>query len=88
MNSTELQHQLESIRKELLHPTIHSMLVHSSSRETTLRYMSEILRRNKERSQLQSDERLVSGDGFLMNLLSVLQLLSVKRRVQNQMYFD
>ena len=56
------------------------MLLNSNSREITLKYMSEILRRNKDRSQLQSDERLVSGDGFLMNLLSVLQLLSIKIR--------
>ena len=80
MNSSELQLHLESIRKDLLFPTIHSMLVNGTTRETTLRYISEILRRNKDRSQLQSDERLVSGDGFLMNLLSVLQMLSVKIR--------
>ncbi|CAG2164009.1 unnamed protein product [Oppiella nova] len=75
---SELQYQLECIRKDVLFQTFHSLLVNTSSRESTLKFISEALRRNKERSQLQSDERLVSGDGFLFNLLSVLQLLSVK----------
>ncbi|CAG2108572.1 unnamed protein product [Medioppia subpectinata] len=77
-NNGELQHQLEYIRKELLFPTFHALLVNANSRESTLKYISEGLRRNKERSQLQSDERLVSGDGYLFNLVSVLQFLSVK----------
>ena len=78
LNINDLQHQLEQIRKDLLFPIFHSLLVNVSTREKTLEYISEGLRRNKERSQLQSDERLVSGDGFLLNLLSILQLLSVK----------
>ena len=77
-NSSDLQNQLEAIRKDLLFPTFHSLILNSQTRETTLKYMSEILRRNKERSQLQSDERHVSGDGFLMNLMSILQMLSIK----------
>lgn len=78
LNSNALQHQLENVRKDLLYPTFHSLLVNPSSRDNTLKYISEALRRNKDRAQLQSDDRLVSGDGFMMNLLTVLQLLSVK----------
>jgi len=78
VNSHSLQLQLDVVRKDFLFPTFHSLVVNPNSRDNTLKYISEALRRNKERAQLQSDDRLVSGDGFMMNLLSVLQFLSVK----------
>lgn len=62
----------------MLFPTFFSLLNDKRSRSQTLKFFDEALSRNRNRSQLQYDEKLVAGDGFLMNLTSVLQLLSVK----------
>ncbi|XP_054160549.1 ubiquitin conjugation factor E4 B-like [Oppia nitens] len=78
LKNSDLQHQLESVRTDQLYEIFHSLILNPTSREPTLKYVSQVLLINKERSQLQSDERLVSGDGFLMNLLTVLQQLSVR----------
>ena len=78
MTNQSLQHQLEYLRKDLMHPLFHSLLVNSSSRDPTLKFIAEVLRRNEKRAQLQMNERQLAGDGFMINLLSVLQLLSVK----------
>ena len=39
---------------------------------------SPALVQNSKRQQLQANERLVTGDGFMLNLVSVLQLLCAK----------
>jgi ubiquitin conjugation factor E4 B len=54
------------------------MLVNSSSRESTLSYIARILRLNEKRAQILGDERSLAGDGFMLNLLSVMQMLAVK----------
>lgn len=43
-----------------------------------LAYISALLKHNEKRTQLQSDDRSLAGDGFMLNLLSVLQMLSLK----------
>lgn len=43
-----------------------------------LNYMAKLLVYNEKRSQLQMEERNLAGDGFMLNLLSVLQMLAVK----------
>lgn len=78
MISQNIQHQLEAIRKEYLHPILHNFVIDSNSRDRTVLYFAEIIRRNEKRSQLQTDEKVLLGDGFMVNLLSVLQILSVK----------
>ena len=70
-----LQSQLLILRKEC-HRIFHLILVNKNSRENALRYLAESLRRNKKRQQLQINERTISSDGFMLNLLSVFQLLS------------
>ena len=40
--------------------------------------MATALARNNKRQQLQANERLVAGDGFMLNLVSVLQHLCSK----------
>ena len=40
--------------------------------------MATALTRNSKRQQLQANERLVAGDGFMLNLVSVLQHLCSK----------
>ncbi|XP_022090328.1 ubiquitin conjugation factor E4 B-like isoform X2 [Acanthaster planci] len=72
-----LQHHLHFIRNEL-HEIIHSILVNSESREAMVKYFAAVIKRNHKRAQMQIDESLVAGDGFMLNLLVVLQRLSVK----------
>lgn len=72
-----LQQELENTRL-LLHKIFHSVLANSSSRDAMLNYMAKLLVYNEKRSQLQMEERNLAGDGFMLNLLSVLQMLAVK----------
>ena len=41
-------------------------------------WLAPALVRNSKRQQLQANERQVAGDGFMLNLVSVLQLLCAK----------
>lgn len=43
-----------------------------------LAYISALLRTNEKRSQIRAEERALAGDGFMLNLLSVMQQLAVK----------
>lgn len=62
----------------LLHKIFHDILVNNSSRESTLSYLATILRNNEKRAQIHVDERILAGDGFMLNVLSVMQMLAVK----------
>ena len=62
----------------LLHKVFHDILVCNSSREDTLSYLAALLRNNEKRAQIQVDERSLAGDGFMLNLLSIMQFLAVK----------
>jgi len=57
---------------------VYSLVVNSCTRETTLDYISKMLVYNEKRCKMRVDERTVAGDGFMLNLLSALQELSVK----------
>ncbi|KAK7497939.1 hypothetical protein BaRGS_00010810 [Batillaria attramentaria] len=72
-----LQHSLEFVRQQC-YKVIHSLLVHTDTREVTMDYLTQLLERNSKRAQIQVDERVVSGDGFMLNLMSVLEMLSFK----------
>ncbi|KAL3862635.1 hypothetical protein ACJMK2_008589, partial [Sinanodonta woodiana] len=74
---TSLQHRLGFLRDEM-HKIVHSLLVNGETREAALTYITTVIDRNAKRSQLQVDERFVAGDGFMLNLLVVLQKLSSK----------
>uniref|UniRef100_A0A0V0G5H1 Ubiquitin conjugation factor E4 B n=1 Tax=Triatoma dimidiata TaxID=72491 RepID=A0A0V0G5H1_TRIDM len=72
-----LQVELENSRV-LMHKIFHDILVNGSSREAILEYIAGVLRHNEKRTQMQSDDRALAGDGFMLNLLSILQMLAVK----------
>ncbi|XP_048766609.1 ubiquitin conjugation factor E4 B-like [Ostrea edulis] len=72
-----LQHRMEYVRTELF-KVMHNILVNGQSRDRALTYIATALERNSRKSQIQVDERYVAGDGFMLNLLSILQQLSVK----------
>lgn len=75
-----LQKELESIRFSL-HKIFHAILTNSSCRDTLLSYIAALLKHNEKRTQIQTEEYSLAGDGFMLNLLSVLQLLSVKIKI-------
>ncbi|KAL0120658.1 hypothetical protein PUN28_008383 [Cardiocondyla obscurior] len=72
-----LQQELESTRTSL-HKMFHAILANSNCRDVTLTYLAALLRLNEKRAQIQTEEFSLAGDGFMLNLLSVLQMLSVK----------
>ncbi|XP_023161123.2 ubiquitin conjugation factor E4 B [Drosophila hydei] len=75
--TSRLRWELHSMRTHM-HTVFHSLCVNASSRPKTLEYVSQILRHNDRRVQFASDEKLLARDGFVINLMSVLQQLSVK----------
>ncbi|KAL1494534.1 hypothetical protein ABEB36_010117 [Hypothenemus hampei] len=72
-----LQMELEHIRNTL-HRIFHYILANQDSRDACLKYLADVLKYNEKRAQLAMEERLLAGDGFMLNVLSVLQNLSVK----------
>ncbi|CAH2018717.1 unnamed protein product [Acanthoscelides obtectus] len=72
-----LHSELENVRS-LQHKIFHLMIANQDSRDQSLNYIAEVLKHNEKRAQIQVEERALAGDGFMLNLLSVLQNLSVK----------
>nr|XP_048271054.1 ubiquitin conjugation factor E4 B isoform X2 [Myodes glareolus] len=79
--SQSLQHYLEVGRQELF-KILHSVLLNGETREAALSYMAAIVNANMKKAQMQADDRLVSTDGFMLNLLWVLQQLSTKIKLE------
>ncbi|XP_067624496.1 ubiquitin conjugation factor E4 B isoform X2 [Eurosta solidaginis] len=76
-NMYHFRWEMQSMRTSM-HTVFHSLLVNVNSRPKTLDYISKILRHNERRAQFACDEKLLARDGFVINLMSVLQQLSVK----------
>ncbi|KAM0732007.1 Ubiquitin conjugation factor E4 B [Formica fusca] len=79
-----LQQELESIRMSL-YKMFDTILANSSCRDATLEYLAALLHQNEKRAQIQTENRSPSlaGDGFMLNLLSILQMLSVKIKLDS-----
>lgn len=77
----DVQQQLENMRC-LLHAMFHNMLKDVESRNSVLMYFSAVLRNNEKRTQLHADERTLARDGFMCNVMCVLQKLSVKIKLE------
>ncbi|XP_041982233.1 ubiquitin conjugation factor E4 B [Aricia agestis] len=75
-----LQCELEAGRNTL-HRVCHNVLLCPDAREKFLDYLAALLTRNERRAQMHTDERSLAGDGFMLNVCSVLQLLSVRIRM-------
>eukprot|EP00096_Caligus_rogercresseyi_P011228 TRINITY_DN4351_c0_g1_i1.p1 TRINITY_DN4351_c0_g1~~TRINITY_DN4351_c0_g1_i1.p1 ORF type:complete len:1058 (-),score=361.53 TRINITY_DN4351_c0_g1_i1:325-3498(-) len=75
--SSHLQIDLDLCRSTL-HKIMINILVNSSTREAGLRFLKKVVSANAKRQQMQVNERLVAGDGFMLNFMSVLQHLSAK----------
>ncbi|KFP75349.1 Ubiquitin conjugation factor E4 B, partial [Acanthisitta chloris] len=79
--SQSLQHYLELARQELF-KILHSILLNGETREAALGYMAALVNANMKKAQMQTDDRLVSTDGFMLNFLWVLQQLSTKIKLE------
>ncbi|XP_076874583.1 ubiquitin conjugation factor E4 B isoform X2 [Brachyhypopomus gauderio] len=79
--SQSLQHYLESARGDLF-KILHNVLLNGETREAALSYMAAVVNRNVKKAQMQTDDKLVSTDGFMMNFLWVLQQLSMKIKLE------
>ncbi|KAI9530903.1 Ubiquitin conjugation factor E4 B [Dissostichus eleginoides] len=79
--SQSLQHYLESARGDLF-KILHNILLNGETRESALNYMSALVNYNVKKAQMQTDDKLVSTDGFMLNFLWVLQQLSMKIKLE------
>lgn len=57
---------------------MYNLIVNMSSRDITLTYITKLLIHNEKRCKMRVDERAIAGDGFMLNLLTALQELSIK----------
>merc|ERR1712179_742457 len=69
-------------RTSVLHKLFHSLLVNSNSRDSVLNYVAKLISSNEKRAQIHVEEKNVSGDGPMINLLSVLQQLCIKVKLE------
>ncbi|XP_045476375.1 ubiquitin conjugation factor E4 B isoform X2 [Harmonia axyridis] len=72
-----LQLELETTRMSV-YRIFHCLLANMESRDPTLNYIAFVLKCNEKRSQIQANEGALAGDGFMLNLQTVLQMLSMK----------
>lgn len=61
-----------------LHQTVHGLLKNVDSRNAVMAYLGAVLRTNEKRTQIQADEGHSARDGFMLNVLVLLQKLSQK----------
>lgn len=85
MANDSLRHSLHSVRTRLFE-IFHNLVLNASSRDAALGFVSAFVQHNGRRAHLQVDENLVSSDGMAFNMLSVLQQLAVKVKVDKVDY--
>ena len=75
-----LQAHLKTARQEM-QTIVHNVIKNPGSRGQALTFIEEVLKRNSKRSQFQVLEKQVANDGFMLNMMSILQKLSEKIKV-------
>lgn len=80
MANDSLRHSLHCVRTRLFE-VFHNLVLNVPSRDAALGFIGAFIQHNGRRSHLQVDENLVSSDGMAFNLLSVLQQLAVKVKI-------
>lgn len=73
----DLQSKLDYVRT-LLHKLFYTFILNKDTRDTVLKYIGELLKQNAKRTQYNADERSLAQDGFMLNLMAVLQQLSIR----------
>ncbi|XP_050525292.1 ubiquitin conjugation factor E4 B [Daktulosphaira vitifoliae] len=76
-----LRQEMQTTRAEL-NKIMYNLMVNLSSREATLTYVTKMLVYNEKRCKMRVDERTIAGDGFMLNLLTTLQELSLKIKME------
>lgn len=76
-----LRQSLENLRQDLF-KIFRTLLVNTDTRDAAKTYLQEVIARNVKRTQMQPDEKQVAGDGFMLNLLTVMQMLNMKVKVE------
>lgn len=61
-----------------LHQMVHGLLKNVDSRTAVMTYLGAVLSHNEKRTQIQADEGHSARDGFMLNVLVLLQKLSQK----------
>jgi ubiquitin conjugation factor E4 B len=79
---TALIQSLTIARHEMFR-IVNYMLRCSETRDQVLEYLSLILKSNSKKSQLLADKRIVSSDGFVFNILFVMQQLNSKVKLSS-----
>lgn len=72
-----LQQELEYSRT-VVYRIFFNIFSNVGSRYALLDYITKVLMYNERRSQMHVEEKNVAGDGFMLNLLSVMQMLAAK----------
>ncbi|KAK8392611.1 hypothetical protein O3P69_014791 [Scylla paramamosain] len=78
----DLAREMDHMRMTILHKLFHSMLVNTGSREPVLSFLARMISLNHRRAQIHVEEQLVAGDGAMVNLVSVLQQLCFKVKLE------
>lgn len=78
----DLAREMDHMRTTILHKLFHSMLVNTGSREPVLSFLGRMIRLNHRRAQIHVEEQLVAGDGAMVNLVSVLQQLCFRVKLE------
>ena len=88
---TTLQEQLAKAREEMF-TVFRNMLLNVASRDSVVLFFSNIMNANTKWTQFSPDLSLLSKPGFMMNVLSCLQMLCVKVKLEkvdlNYIFYD
>ncbi|XP_066922247.1 LOW QUALITY PROTEIN: ubiquitin conjugation factor E4 B-like [Clytia hemisphaerica] len=76
-----LRMALQIVRTEMF-KIVHSLLITTSLRDDCLRFLAAVLTGNAKKSQIQADEKLLATDGFMINVLTILQNLFRKVKLE------
>lgn len=79
--SRQIHEKIDFAREKMLE-IIRNCLVDLTTRDKTISYLAAVVNANARKSQLRANERAVSQNGFILNILTVLQKLSLKVKIE------
>lgn len=83
--SSKIQEKIDFAREKMVE-IIRNCLVDLSTRDETVLYLASVVNANARKSQLRANEAAVSENGFVLNILTVLQKLSSKVKIEKISY--
>ncbi|XP_039250624.2 ubiquitin conjugation factor E4 B-like isoform X1 [Styela clava] len=72
--------KMEDVREKMF-KILHNCLLNPSSRNSTILFLATVINANTKKNQIRTNESLVSQNGFMLNVLTILQKLSLKVKV-------